>query len=425
MLLRFGVENFRSIRDYTEVSMVASPAIKDVGPDLLEGPGGIGVLPFILVYGANASGKSSLYSSLGMLKTHVRTSFSSRKPDDPVNRTPFALGPAADKPTKVDCDFVIDGVRYHYGFECDDERYLQEWLYAYPGAHRRILFHRDGPSSISFGPTLKGRNKLIADLNRENSLFLSAAAQNNHPQLTPIYNFFAHIWGITPAIDNDQIQDQIRKGIDGRLIEFLKNADTGVVSLSVDTEEAPEGLRTFLRSVEELAKNHADDSTEISINLPTNRTMVKFAHAAHDGSHVELPFMTESRGTRRLIAILLSVFKALDKGGVLFVDELDASLHTLLAMKLIDLFADATVNVHGAQLVATTHDTNLLCSSAIRRDQIWFTEKDNSGATTVYPLTDIRTRNSDNLEKGYLQGRFGAIPYLGSVKDLMTGKRHG
>ena len=116
---------------------------------------------------------------------------------------------------------------------------------------------------------------------------------------------------------------------------------------------------------------------------------------------------------------------ALRHGKVLVIDELDASLHTLLASRLIELFGNPKLNPKGAQLLATTHDTHLLCSPAIRRDQIWFAEKSREGATSIYPLTDIRTRAEDNLERGYLQGRFGAIPFLGSVEELFGGSRRG
>jgi AAA15 family ATPase/GTPase len=144
------------------------------------------------------------------------------------------------------------------------------------------------------------------------------------------------------------------------------------------------------------------------------------SHAGKDGLEVSLPFLTESRGTRRLIGLLMRAFDAIDRGSILFVDELDASMHTLLSMKLLELFSDNEINRNGAQLVATTHDTNILCLKTVRRDQIWFVEKDSDGATSVYPLTNIRTRNTDNLEKGYLQGRFGAIPFLGSTKELWS-----
>jgi AAA15 family ATPase/GTPase len=126
----------------------------------------------------------------------------------------------------------------------------------------------------------------------------------------------------------------------------------------------------------------------------------------------------ESRGTLRALELALDVFDVLETGGLLVVDELEASLHTLLSRKFLSLFASEETNPNQAQMICTTHDTNLLCSEFLRRDQIWFTEKDRFGQTHLYPLTTIRTRNTDNLEKGYLQGRFGAVPFFGTISKL-------
>ena len=139
-----------------------------------------------------------------------------------------------------------------------------------------------------------------------------------------------------------------------------------------------------------------------------------------NGEPVYLDMADESEGTRRLLRLLIPMFRALDTGAVMVVDELDASLHTHACEMLIELFSSPKTNPKGAQLIATTHDTNLLRSRHLRRDQIWLTEKDTEGATHLYPLTDFRTREGDNLERGYLQGRFGAIPFSGRIADILT-----
>ena len=146
--------------------------------------------------------------------------------------------------------------------------------------------------------------------------------------------------------------------------------------------------------------------------------MVRLAHRSREKKHVYLSLSAESDGTRRLLALLSYIFKILDNGSILICDELGANLHTLACDALLKLFSNATINRRGAQLIATTHDTNLLHAKALRRDQVWFAEKDEQGATHFYPLTDIRTRAGDNLEKGYLQGRFGAVPFSGSIEGL-------
>lgn len=427
MLLRFGVGNFRSIKDYMDVSLIASNAIKDSGPHLFSVPGGKQkALPFLLIYGANASGKSSIYHALGLMKRHVQTSFTARQPGEKLGHAPFALGEEMTAvPTRVDCDIVVESVRYHYGFEFDDNAYHSEWLYSFPEGHRRVLFHRSSPDEIEFGSTLRGKNKTIAEFNRDNSLFLSTAAQNNHAQITPVYKWFEQLAGVTPSINNSTIKKKLSQNVDSRIVPFLRNADTGIVGANIVSEDLPEKVIEIYNSMKAVVNKRDPDDIRVEIQKPQQNVQVSLVHKGGDGVGVELPFDVESRGTRRLIGLLVHIFKIIDDGGVIFIDELDASLHSLLSMKIIELFSFEEFNKNGAQLIATTHDTNILCSDNVRRDQIWFTEKDSYGATEVFPLTDIKTRNSDNLERAYLQGRFGAIPYLGSIKDLLADSCNG
>ncbi|OBP73266.1 hypothetical protein BAE42_14135 [Mesorhizobium loti] len=140
---------------------------------------------------------------------------------------------------------------------------------------------------------------------------------------------------------------------------------------------------------------------------------------ASGGKQVFFNLDKESAGTRRLLALLAPIFAALDHGGLIVIDEIDASLHTRACEAILALFSSTEFNANGAQLIATTHDTNILSSNLLRRDQIWFCEKGDTGETALFPLTDLRTRATDNIEKGYLQGRFGAIPFAGSPSQLL------
>ena len=147
---------------------------------------------------------------------------------------------------------------------------------------------------------------------------------------------------------------------------------------------------------------------------------IELGHRSQEGKPVYLELTLESAGTRRLLLVLSLVYRALDEGTPLVIDELDASLHTLAGSAVLKLFCSPETNPKGAQLIATIHDTNLMDSSTLRRDQLWFAAKDADGATHLYPLTDIRTRGSDNFEKGYLQGRYGAVPTTDSISALGT-----
>jgi predicted ATPase len=298
---------------------------------------------------------------------------------------------------------------------------LEEWLHAWPHGKKQVWFERDN-GTYKFGENLKGENKLIEDVTRPNALFLSAAAQLNHPQLQPIYSWFRAIrvinllgrrfvplrgrteYELTRLLDDDA-SDAHQQAVSPRekspelLLErfrnLLKMADIGI-----------EGLR--------LGKSEADDVPRRSIYL---KHKSEFDTAW-------LPLREESQGTRSLFDIALPMLRVIPKGGILLVDELERSLHPALARQIIRQFNDPAANPKNAQIIFTTHDTNLLGTAlgepALRRDQVWLTEKDAAGATVLYPLTDYKPRKAENLERGYLQGRYGAIPFLGDF--LVTGE---
>jgi hypothetical protein len=276
-------------------------------------------------------------------------------------------------------------------------------------------------NNIRFGRSLRGKNTSIRDLTRDNSLFLSAAAQNAHEQLTPIYTFLTESVRFRIERGDDAFGSRIAsKGkIDRRAVTFLRCADTGVVDAKLEEIELTDTAKAFAANLRDAMKEALTD-VDLSFDLDAPARSLKLGHSTTSGEVVYLPFMDESRGTARLLDLVTDVFELLDSGGVLVVDELDNSLHTLLAGELVRLFGSPTYNKSRAQLIATTHDTNLMRHDLFRRDQIWLCEKDRAGATCIYPLTDISVRRTDNFEKGYLQGRFGAIPFWGGDSELLA-----
>ena len=381
VLLRFAVSNHLSIRDRQELSLVAS-SLSDVADGLIDCPSSPSgaVLPAIVLYGANASGKSNIVDALRTMQAMVLRSHRSGEPAAGVaDRQPYRLDAvSAASPSQFEMDFVLDGVRHHYGFQATDEEFAGEWLLDYPSGRRRLLFDREG-GEFRFGRALKGRNRVLADLTRKNSLFLSAAAQHGHERLTSVYSYFRELSGIRGRTISGSVASDVLAAdkLDQRVLRFLAEADTGVVNYRVRTP-------------------------------PQRRSRIELAHR---GSEQEVYFELEreSAGTRRLLVILNLLFESLDHGAPLVVDELDLSLHTEASLALLRLFCSPSTNPNGAQLIAAIHDTNLLVAPMLRRDQVWFAEKED-GATRTYPLTDIRTRKGDNLERGYLQHRFGATP---------------
>jgi predicted ATPase len=421
MLLRFSVANHLSMRDPQELSLSAS-SLTDVEAGLIDCaavPSGR-VLPAVVIYGANASGKSNFVAALGYMCSAVLHSHSKGAPGGGVPRTPFALDPTCVEAASIFvADFVVDGVRYHYGFEASDETFDAEWLYAFPNNRRQMLFERKS-ESFSFGRGLKGRNKVIADLTRPNSLFLSAAAQNDHKQLSRVVRFFRALRIDSRIVVPGEIASLrlAQEEVDGRVIKFLDKIGTGVIDYRRREREVPDEIQALQRELVSAFRRVTKGQVEIRPGEDEKDIAIELAHRGHDGKAIFFDLDRESAGTRRLLILLGRVFRVLDEGALLLIDELDASLHTQACEAMLALFSSHTTNPNGAQMVATTHDTNLLRSPLLRRDQIWFTEKDAEGATHLYPLTDIRTRKGDDLEKGYLQGRYGAIPFSGPISDV-------
>jgi hypothetical protein len=422
MLIKFRVENHRSLRDEQELSMVASDAddgrlIKlDWLPE--------GLLPAIAIYGANASGKTNALGALAFMRAAVNGSHRLWEPDSGTPQEPFALSERANAPSLYEVEIVVDRVRYQYGFVVSATRVEEEWLHAWPLGRKQVWFDREG-DVFEFGKNFHGENETIRGLTRPNSLFLSAGAQNNHAALLPVFRWFhpvhfemkrnragfafhGNIGTLLGELFAPQHQQHLFDEASAQkdrdfIVRLLQAADTGILDIRVE-----EGSPT--PEVERLAARRGRVS---------RRFEVSFRHKTGDEARAWLPLDEESAGTITLVDLATRLVRILANGGLLCVDELESSLHPMIALELLRLFHDRTQNPHGAQLIFTTHDTNLLGNvlgaPPLRRDQVWFAEKDTEGATHIYPLTDFSPRKEENLERGYLQGRYGAIPFLGSL----------
>lgn len=425
MLLRFSAGNHLSFYNRQEISMVAT---KLKGPSNsgveLEGLENMRVLPAAIVYGANAAGKTSLIRSFQFMRTAILYSHSRGNPEGGIPRVPFLLAPgSSEDPSVFEADFVVEGVRYHYGFEANSEKFVSEWLYSFPDGRRRKLFERND-DHVDFGSTLKGQKRILVDLMRKNSLFLATATQNDHEYLSKIVDFFRKCtFSSSISVAKTTINSTFKKDeIDDRAIDFLKRIGTGVISYRKEEVDVPDAVKRLSQDFLSITRKHFGEAiSEDDMPMPGNTEIkVELAHSGVGGKEYYFPIDIESSGTRRLLIVLNKVFKSLDSGTLLMVDELDASLHTLAAEAIVSLFCNPETNRFGAQLIATTHDTNLMGSSVLRRDQIWFVEKDEIGASHLFPLSDIRIRQTDDFEQGYLQGRYGAIPFSGSVAKILV-----
>ncbi|WP_168212075.1 AAA family ATPase [Actinomadura rubteroloni] len=372
-------------------------------------------LPVVGIFGPNASGKSNTVDALAYMRWCVVTSHQKWLPDKPISRRPFLLdGEVSERPSEYEADFIVSGVRYNYGFVCSDEEIIEEWLFSYPERRRRTLYVRKSGSPISFGSTLVGPKKLVEKSVRRNSLFLSAAAANNFEALQPVYRWFDRIRYASSSNEKQRLDftlHYMERHDRGAVIDLLSFADLGVVDMSVSKPEVtPEMIDRFKAMLDMLGVDEGEVDPE---NYLTPDIEVK--HKTSDGIK-GLPFGHESTGTRTWLSLTGPILQSLKQGRILVVDELDARLHSTLSAELVRLFQDPITNKNGAQLIFNSHDTTLLGKNApcrLRRDQVWFAEKDDDGATHLFPLTDYRVREGiDNVQRGYLRGRYGAVPFF-------------
>ena len=416
-LIKFRTENHRSLRDEQELSFVAS-GIDD--PRLLH-PDGLdeALLPVLALYGANASGKSNIFDAISYGQRAVVLSQRHWEPDGGIARQPFALRTSREAASQYVFDLIVSGVRYQYGFAVDDISVVEEWLYSWPHGRKQELYTRDR-SVFDFNRNLHGENRAIELLTRPNSLFLSAAAQNNHEQLRPLYEWFSLRLRVEALGPLSGSPPPWRRGTGGWWSQFAGDAQ------SLQSTRQRERVRALLASSDLGIEDFRVEEDKVSLTPRGNearsqaRRRICFAHqAGAEAANAWLELEQESTGTQALVRLLPYVLQLLESGGVLAIDELN-SLHPILALSVIRLFQDPKLNPNGAQLLFNTHDASLLGNllsepPPFRRDQVWLIEKDKEGASHLYPLTDYKPRTSENLERGYLQGRYGAVPFLSDL----------
>jgi len=425
MILGFRVSNYRSFKDETTVSMLATRLDQNVGhPVVVAEDGSVKeVLPVLAILGANASGKSNLLQAIGFMRSVVLQS-GQTPPFEPIPRDPFRFDrQSSQAPSLFEIEFAIQGVRYAYGFELGSERVNGEWLFTYPHKRPQVIFERDR-DEFQFGKRLTGgRARAVAQIVRPNSLFLTAIATSKTPELSELLDFFYRGLNI--------LTTDSRSGLDQRAIQRLKTlrsevlrlaslADLGIREANISKPETdPEEMERYRRvALRSLPNNIPEAEREAYVervleSFIDHGEIIELIHGSEMGG-APLPFEEESLGTRSWLTFLVYALDALRQGGTLVVDELDLSLHPILVREALGLFQNKRVNTRQAQLIFSTHDATLLGRTQegldLSRGQIWFAEKDKLGRSSLTPLSDYRPRKGEDLEKGYLQGRYGGTP---------------
>lgn len=417
MLIEFRVTNFRSLRDEQVLSMVASKDKTLLASNTQ--PTGLSAAPALLrsaaIYGPNAGGKSNVIKALQYMRGIVVESATVIQPGQTFNVQPFRLDTVSNrKPTEFEITFLVQGIRYQYGFAMTAERIVSEHLLVYKAFKPQQWFkrHFDEESNrdvYEFGPSLKGTKSVWESATRPNCLFLSMAVQLNSDQLRPAFDWFAQQLVIFNEIAqfNPRVTIQMLRDAQGKksICNFLASADISIADIEVVTRKVPGQAVHF----DLVAGKTEVRSEEIEENE------LRFRHVTENGEAV-FNLSDESSGTRKLLFLAGPVLDIVGRGLTMVVDELDTSLHTLLVRRLLQLFHSSEFNSNGAQLIFTTHDTSLLdAPDLFRRDQVWFVEKERDQASRLYGLSEFSPRKNEALERGYLMGRYGGLPLLGEL----------
>ncbi len=429
----FSFGNFRSFKDIQTLNLTAAK-IKSKNKEIDEkniirdeNDEGVSFLKSKAIYGANASGKSNIAKAFGVFLRIVKDSV---KDDKVLNLVdPFRLSTKTeDQPTFFQIIFWEDNVRYRYGFESSNKKIHAEWLYGKPKNRELPFFIRDGNEIVELDKTnFSEGHKLMSlfdedsednEIFRSNSLFLSALSSFGFAKLSKrLINALGSILMINglghegmSKIARESLKDFERKKF---LIDFLKYGDIGIEdlnSIEISSDDLPQDV---------------DEDIRRSFNEIKNQKLLISSRKKYDenlssNENVSLSFyFHESEGTRKLFELSPFIYKALKEKRVIIIDEFDARFHPLLTRNIVKLF-NSKENT-GAQFIFITHDTNLLSSDILRRDQVEFVEKDSYGASHLYSLVEFKgIRNTASFEKDYFLGKYGAIPFLGDFSKLIN-----
>jgi uncharacterized protein len=407
MLIEFTVINYRSFRKQERLSLIANSGKELQIENTFNAPyeQNIRLLKSAIIYGANAAGKSNLITAMLFMKRFIMGS--ARERQGPIDCAPFLLDSyTSSMASEFEMIFISDGVRYQYGFAVTPTRVTKEWLIAYPEKRPQHWFEREYNNKTSqeewkIGSKLLGGRQidLWKKSTRPDALFLSTAHQLNSEQLKPIYDWFKKQLIILSHDNNQTYQfypyDRFfpkifeKKDEKEKILNFMNTLDLKINDIRVENRE------------EKVAGT--------DVKFPS----ITFIHLNEKNEEIAFTLDMESDGTKKLFYEAPRLLKVLQDEKVLIIDEIDNSLHPSLVRSLIKCFKNSVDKQSKAQLICTSHDVSLLDPELLRRDQIWFVEKKQDNSTNLYSLADFSPRKNEAFGKGYLEGRYGALPFIG------------
>lgn len=387
MLLQFSVTNHRSIKETAIISMKAA-ADKTMKEILISPDGKKELLPVMAIYGANAAGKSNVLHALLLMREMVCGIYAKPLKGTELPYEPFAFVDGETEPTELEIIYYYEGIKYAYGFSFDRNKVISEYLYHWPNGREALIFSREN-GKYEFRESIQ-EQLILARRTPDNRLYLTSSNEWNCMQTEKAYLWFQQkLCGlISTGGSNETTIDAIRESEQEkqRILKEMMLADLGICDIVLSG----------------------------SAEKPIVSTIHQLIDSEGNQKQYTLLLGQESMGTQRFFSRIGLWMEAMKSGAVLVVDEIEASMHPLLTRHLIEMIQDKTINQNHAQLIFTTHDTGLLDLTLLRRDQIWFAEKDeNTMQTDIYALTEFSPRKQENIAKGYLQGRYGAVPFIG------------
>lgn len=445
MLVEFAVKNFRSIKDEARLSLLAYAPDKThpeavLHPQVAKGKKAPSILKAAAIYGPNNAGKSNLYRAGFAMRQIVLTSAvpAAMTPFGGALQTwvqPFRLDvETASAPTTFEVTFFIGQGQYTYGFTADSSKVHEEWLYVWPtgSGRRQIWFERSSPEysdKWNFGSALTGMTKSAQQAYRHDALFLSVAATLQNEKLAPIVDWFTHkfhFMDATPDYTLDAFKAQLEQ--DPKFGEWaremlmrcnLRIDSFGLLNMAGGNQmavnfpaEIPDQLRQQFKEQQRIA--------QLRVHIPRTIRGATAPKGATAFASFDLE-QDESRGTKRIAILLPMLYTVLQTGASLWIDELETSLHVLQAKLLIELMQNPDFNPKGAQLIFTSHQALLLDPAIFRRDQIYLMDCDGFGASSMASLLDFEARKTEAWCKGYLSGRYGAVPSLSAWVEPAAG----
>ena len=426
MLIEFRFKNYRSFRDEAVLSMEAI-GLGSFKNSLIQ-YNNMKLLPGVAIYGKNGGGKSNVIRAFWLGVQFIRNAQRMQHEKSTVPVVPFALNDySVHEPTEFEFDYIIDGVKYWYSFAATKEKIVKESLYHAPKGQKAQVFVRNG-QDFSFTED-KAKRKLISETVAENQLFFSVACTMNDAVCVNAMRWFRE--DIFFSRDYTDIPRQLLEYYDDSnmlkaISDYAKTADFGIEEMQFEVEnkeirndlefpdDIPEGMRVALTSfIHALSETSNNSESKLKMSQVKAKSKHKGINAEGESELYSLELEDESDGTRKLMSIAPAIEAVLNKGGILLVDELERELHPMLVNYIVAKFQSKKSNPNSAQIIFTTHNTELMNLEIMRKDQIYFADKSRTdGSSELYSVTDFSTKTADNIRKGYLVGKYGATPNL-------------